>query len=384
MGNLYEASNQWATRPEDERFETIEAARAVCAAYRDSAAEGIVPWNSLTVQPAADCANMELVGRNATATLTNYAFGQLAQRVGAPPAYLAGLPLTLAAQCIQTGLAQHTDATECALLLHRNGHLTARALLTTRYERIWDADVFQRLGDLTARGWRVPPARPCRSGQTGSRLATAADVLQQRGTIAAGLAVREGDLIAPAGIYASDRDMFCFMVSDTVVDETRGLCRGFFVSNSEVGAGSFKITTFLYDSVCGNHIIWGAQEVKEVRVVHVGANAKSWRIDLTQLADYAGASATADRRLIEASKTFRIAADKDTLLDALFADRSLNISRATLEAGYTACVDNRDGDPLTAWGIVSGLTRHSQTLAYASARTRLDTAAGRILKRVDF
>lgn len=43
-------------------------------------------------------------------------------------------------------------------------------------------------------------------------------------------------------------------------------------------------------------------------------------------------------------------------------------------------VKAEDGDPLTKWGIVQGLTRHSQTLPYADQRTTIDRAAGKILE----
>jgi hypothetical protein len=34
--NLYAASNQWAVRPADERFWTLEEARDACKAYADT------------------------------------------------------------------------------------------------------------------------------------------------------------------------------------------------------------------------------------------------------------------------------------------------------------------------------------------------------------
>ena len=45
-------------------------------------------------------------------------------------------------------------------------------------------------------------------------------------------------MIAPAGIYASDHDMFAFLVNEEYrIDDGSdgGLARGFFVQNSEVG-----------------------------------------------------------------------------------------------------------------------------------------------------
>lgn len=68
------------------------------------------------------------------------------------------------------------------------------------------------------------------------------------------------------------------------------------------------------------------------------------------------------------------------MLDGLFGMRSLRLGRKALEASYDAVNVAQDGDPRTVWGIVQGMTRHSQTLPYADARTNLDRAAGRVLE----
>ena len=44
------------------------------------------------------------------------------------------------------------------------------------------------------------------------------------------------------------------------------LFRGFYTWNSEVGSAVFGLTTFLYRYVCDNRIIWGATDVKELRI----------------------------------------------------------------------------------------------------------------------
>jgi hypothetical protein len=46
--------------------------------------------------------------------------------------------------------------------------------------------------------------------------------------------------------------------------KTGELARGFFVTNSETGAGALKIKTFLFDYVCANRIVWGAHELEEI------------------------------------------------------------------------------------------------------------------------
>lgn len=76
----------------------------------------------------------------------------------------------------------------------------------------------------------------------------------------------------------------------------------------------------------------------------------------------------------------KIAATKEEVLDVLFGRKIAGLTRSTLEAGYDAVVPEQDGDARTAWGIVQGLTRYSQTVPFADKRTEIDRAAGKLLQ----
>ena len=69
-------------------------------------------------------------------------------------------------------------------------------------------------------------------------------------------------------LYGSDRDVFIFLVDpDNPIEHGEDtLFRGFYTWNSEVGAATFGLATFLYRFVCDNRIIWGAQDFKELRI----------------------------------------------------------------------------------------------------------------------
>jgi hypothetical protein len=348
------------------------------------AAEATAPYSELEV--VADGPEVKLVGREHSALFSHWSFGQLAQRAGAPPSYLRELPATLAATCLNHGLqnrAAGPNGDTAALMFHRNnGDLLLRSVTSELYTRIWNADItgrLLRLGDE----WRVPPARPCHEGQAGARPATEADLLSRDGF---SLSINVGDLIAPAGLYASDHDMFAFMVNEgrRIADGTaEGLSRGFFCWNSEVGAASFGIMTFLYRNVCGNHIVWGASGVNELRIRHVGnADDKAFGALQGELVRYADSSASEDEAKIEAAKRFQIAATKDETLDAIFRMRIAGLSRDKIGQGYDLAEVNTDvdGSPRSAWGLAQGLTRLSQTLPYADARVVVDRAAGKVLQ----
>lgn len=378
--NLFAASRQWAERPADERFETIADLYRATKQYADTAQEVEKDWADLRTENQGG--DLVLVGKGANpAKLTNWAFGQICRKIGAPASYLGELPGTLAMQNVNHGLA-HLDSPGTAnVLFHANGSLLVRCITSDKYSRIWNYEVAQRLMGLGENGWRVPPARPVNSDQPGARRATDQDVLNDQGF---GLSVKVGDFIAPAGIYASDHDMFVFMVNETAqIDDGSGqpMSRGFFVSNSEVGAASLRLTRFLYRHVCGNHIVWDAKNVTEIKLVHTGdIQAKAARELYAEIKRYSNESVSDENAKIASARQFVLGDNKDKVLDTLFGMRSLGITRRSLSAAYDSTVEHtEDGEPNTAWGMAQGLTRVSQAQPFAEDRTAMDRAAGRVL-----
>jgi hypothetical protein len=354
---LFHAANQWATRPADERFSTLEEMYAVTKGYADQAREKTVNWADLRVE--AQGQDLHLVGRTGVpATVTNYAFGQIANRVGAPAGYLRTLAPTLAAQNLNYGLAnKSTDGAQAALMFHQNGGLLLRAATSEIYSRIWNWEVIARLMDLSARHNLVPAQQTFSWDGSG---------------------VPED---APKALYASDHDMFAFLMSpDATVTDPVGqmLRRGVIAVNSEVGDKSLKFMGFYFRDVCANHIIWGARELAEVSLRHVGAIRQNMLNALVTVRRYMDGAASLDQAKFS-QVTMRIADDKDKVLDRLFGIRSLGLSRKVLAASYDAVVPEEDGSPNTVWGFAQGVTRHSQTLPYADDRTQLDRAAGKVL-----
>lgn len=379
--DLMEASNQWAKRPADERFWTLAEAEAAAQHHRDNAMERDADWRDLNVKPQGS--EMLLTNGRGQALLTHYAFGQVSARVGAPADYLRTLPVDMAASALNHGLANKDSERTAASVLLDCGNpemSTVRAITSDRYSRIWNADVFRRLRNLPDDGWRVPPARPAFPDQPGARPATLADVLEDSDG-GFGLSINVGDMIAPAGLYCSDRDMFAFMVNERF-RVTDGLARGFYAANSEVGDGSFRLVCFLYNHVCGNHIIWGASDVKEVRIIHRGDAANKWQVLVRALANYANASRADDIIRIEHAKSVILGATKDEVLDAVFGMRELGLSRKAIDAAYDAAetFTGETWNPRSAWGMAQGMTLISQQQTYASDRVKMDVAAGKLLR----
>jgi len=385
MSTLLQAHNEWNTRPADQRFETLEALQTYVQTMRDNAATSQIRMSRLTAEPAAH--GLELVGEHGQrASMTNWSFGQLANRIGAPAEYLRGLPLELAAENVNHGLRYNDN--KALMLLDRIGGdgaaLQCRAFTSDEYSRIWSAELVARLIPLQANGWQIPPARPSGMKAPGARQATAADCLANSQRNSA-IAIKPGDWIAPAGLYASDRDLFAFMVNEEnrIEDGSPGgLSRGFFAVNSEVGASSLRFTSFLYRAICGNHIVWGAKNVRELRIVHRGGADRQFGYKLqVELRKYADEAASADEARIETCKRCVLGAKRDDVLDLLFAKKILPLK--SLERAYEYAIDEADrhaaGSPKTAWGMAQGLTRLSQDSEYADRRNEIDRAAGKIL-----
>lgn len=380
---LFKANNQWSTRPADERFGSLQEMYDACKHYADTARVARTPYSELRVE--AENNEVQITGKTGQfARLTHWSFGQLAQLIGAPAGYLRDLPATLAVQNLNYGLKHRLDDKgdgTAQMLFHQNGSLLLRAVTSEVYQRIWNWEIAKRLISLQEAGWRVPPARPAKEGQAGARPATQEDILDVQMT---GLGVKVGDIIAPAGLYASDHDMFAFLINETnrINDGTdQGLGRGFFVENSEVGDSAFKLATFLYRFVCGNHIVWGAKNVREISVRHVGrANSEAWARMAIMVRNYAESSASDVEAQIARARRFEIAAKKEDVLDKLFG---LKIgTRKILEASYAKAEENVDidGSPRTAWGFAQGMTRVSQESEYADKRVDMDKAAGKVIE----
>ena len=358
---LFKASQQWSTRPADETFPNVQTAFEAAKHYAASAAEKAnVPLQSVRTEVVDS--EVCLTGRGGIpARVSNWAFGQLARMADAPAGYLRTLPATLAAQNLNYGLKSATDANpdqSVNIMAHSNGSILVRALTSNRYARIWNYEVLGRMLPLEADGWTCPT--PFRTST-----ATAAN--------------------PDPTVYVSDHDMFAFLVrEDYRIAEPgnpEGLARGFFVENSEVGASSLKVTTFLYRFMCANHIVWGAKDVSELAVRHIGKARGNLSTMFIGMTDYLNESASDLEAKIKTAKSRIIDTDPEKVLDAIFAKLRGQVSRDAITEAQTLAVQHSltDGDPRSYWGLAQGMTRYSQTLKFADARVAVDKAAANVI-----
>ncbi len=371
---LTKASSQWASRPADQRFWTVQDLYNATKAHHEAARTASLDLKALEVK-ASDNGGIVVKGiTGKVAELTHWAFGQLCARIGAPAGYLRTLTPDLAVKNINEGLGKNSQEPAKALL-HENGGYYCRAITSDKYTRIWNDDIVSRLLTMESDGWKVPPAYPNNAPDGSTRIATAEDAKLS-------LTIHEGDVIGPSGLYASFEDMFVFMINPERIirdGSSEGLMRGFFIWNSEVGKSTFGISTFLFRGVCGNHICWDVSENEELKLRHIG-NADERAFDGLQaeIVKYANESADDVEAKIEAARTFVLKGKtKEETVDFIFSHRFL--TKRDANAAYDAVIPEQDGDPFTAWGFAQGVTRLSQLATNADDRLALDRVAGKIL-----
>ena len=233
-----------------------------------------------------------------------------------------------------------------------------RSVNGPNYGRVYDADVVDALvdkfGDGVSGQWRVP-------GEFGNRVTVTKD---------------------NTTLFASDRDMFVFLADEDnrieIPNRRAGkfgsFARGFFEWNSEVGKTTLGAGFFLFDYVCCNRIIWGADQYTEVRIRHTKSAPDRWLEEVTPVLDeYSQASAKPVVQAIEHAREKRLGDG----LDAFLANR---FGKSMVPA-IKAIHETEEGRPIeTLWDVTTAATAHARSLKNNDKRIEIERAAGDLLK----
>jgi len=261
-------SEQWWKRPDDERFTSLAALEEHTRKRYHGAESVVIPNRSLEFIAPEDPQSLADTRRitfgmpdGSEVDPTHWSFGQTASLAGAPASYLRSLPSQLVADCLRWGFQRNREVEEVKAYYQRPdpGAGDLYALTGPTYGRIPDYEVVQAVRQIAGNGtgdarWKVP------------------GVMEHFGTYDPNRPVTK----ETTTLFASDRDMFVFLCDDRHPVEVGKLpdgspdlmFRGFYISNSEVGAGTMRLAAMYLRAVCQNRCLWGVEGYEEIKIRH--------------------------------------------------------------------------------------------------------------------
>lgn len=361
MRNLYAASRQWAARPDDERFVSCQEYHEYVTARTVMSSEIKVRTDRLI--PTVDDGAIQLIDETSgiTMDLNYWSAGQVARAAKVPADYLRTLPPKLAVANLMYGL-RSIDDSKSLLVMEDDDHTPMlRGMTSQVYGRIQDQDISRRLLDMSVENggrWQIPAA-------------SYSDHDPKRATT----------------LYASSQDIWAFMIDPEteifIPGQEHPSFRGFFIWNSEVGAGSCGLMTFLYEYVCDNRIVWNVNDVQAITIAH-RQNAGDRFLEEIEplLIDYSQRSQILDLGPIKEAQRIRLndyATDEDDM-GVEWVSKTTGIGPKVVNDAFnrTLSVDHEPVD--TVWDAVQSLTAYARSIPYTNRRVSMESNAAILLK----
>ena len=367
-------SSEWFSRPDDERYLSLTGLYAAVRARADRATARTVETRALRIKASRDDAErltLTVPGRDGPVAPTHWSYGQLCSLVGAPASYMRQLPAPLAGINLQHGLLSHR-AELVKTLEAEDGRVELRAVTGPDYGRIWDHELVAAVMRIAGEGtgdtrWKVPGLLDWSTMTHNPFVEVTKDTTT---------------------LYASDRDVFLFLVDDAHPIEAGRLpngdpdlyFRGFYCWNSEVGSKTLGIASFYLRAVCMNRNIWGAAGFEEIsirhskfaghRFAHQAAPALARFADSSPMPFVAGIRAA--REAIVARKDD----DRETFL------RGRGFSKPETEKIITTVLDEEGRLPESVFDFVQGITALARSKPHQDARLELEGRASKLLASV--
>ena len=367
-------SSEWFSRPDDERFLSLTELHAAVKTRAERATTRTVETREVRVEASRDDAErlaLIVPGRDQPVTPTHWSFDQLASLVGAPAGYLRQLPAPLAGINLQHGLIEQR-AELMKTLETEDGRVELRAVTGPDYGRIWDHELVAAVMKIAGNGtgdtrWKVPGLLDW-STMTYNPLV---DITRDTTTL-----------------YASDRDVFLFLVDDLHPIEAGRLpngdpdlfFRGFYAWNSEVGSKTLGMASFYLRAVCMNRNIWGAEGFEEISIRHSKFAANRFAHEAAPaLENFASSSPAPFMAGIKAARE-RIVARKDE--DREIFLRKRGFSRGETEKIIATVLEEEGRPPESIFDFVQGITALARDKPHQDARLDLEGKAAKLLVSV--
>ncbi|SEJ45984.1 hypothetical protein SAMN05518849_10718 [Sphingobium sp. AP50] len=373
--NNSRVSSEWFSRPDDERFLSLGDLYDKVRTRADNATTRIVESRAVRVEARTDDPErlmLHVPGRSDPVLPTHWSFGQMCSLVGAPASYLRGLPAPLAGINMQHGLLAHRGE-QVKLLETQNGRTELRAVTGPDYGRIWDHELVAAVMKIAGNGtgdtrWKVPGVLDWRTMHYNPVI----DITRDNTTL-----------------YASDRDVFLFLVDDLNPIEAGRLpngepdlyFRGFYCWNSEVGSKTLGVATFYLRAVCMNRNLWGVENFEEISIRHSKFAANRFAHEAAPaLTRFADSSPSAFISGIKAARE-RIVARKDEDQESFL--RKAGFSKAETCKVIATVLAEEGHPPQSVYDFVQGITALARTRTNQDSRLELEGKARRLLERAN-
>lgn len=364
-------SSEWFSRPDDERYLSLSALHDAVLRRAERATARTVETRDVRVEASRDdveSLGLILPGRDQPVAPTHWSFGQLCSLVGAPSGYLRQLPGPLAGINMQHGLLSHR-AELMKTLETEDGRVELRAVTGPDYGRIWDHELVAAVMKIAGNGtgdtrWKVPGVLDWSTMTHNPFVEITKDTTT---------------------LYASDRDVFLFLVDDAHPIEAGRLpngdpdlyFRGFYCWNSEVGSKTLGMASFYLRAVCMNRNIWGAEGFEEISIRHSKFAANRFAHEAAPaLESFATSSPMPFISGIKAARE-RIVARTDE--DRTGFLRQRGFSRPETEKIIATVLDEEGRPPASIFDFVQGITALARDKPHQDARLELEGKAAKLM-----
>ena len=372
-GVVGRVSSEWFSRPADERYLSLSELYGAVRGRSDRSRTRTVESATIRVEAsreAPDRLTLTLPGAEAPVAPTHWSFGQLASLIGAPASYLRQLPAALAGINLQHGLLTHR-AEQVKTLEVEDGRLELRAVTGPDYGRIYDHELVDAVRRIAGNGtgdtrWKVPGVLDWSTGIYNPRVDIAKDTTT---------------------LYASDRDVFLFLVDDLNPIEAGRLpdgspdlfFRGFYCWNSEVGAKTLGIASFYLRAVCQNRNLWGVEDFEEITIRHSKYAASRFAHQAAPaLERFANSSPMPFVNGIRAARERIVARTDEDRADFL---RRKGFSKAETQKVIETVLAEEGRKPESIFDFVQGITAVARDKPHQDARLDLEARAKKLLDR---
>ncbi|HLG89126.1 MAG TPA: DUF932 domain-containing protein [Alphaproteobacteria bacterium] len=367
-------SSEWFSRPADERYLSLSDLFASVKGRTDRSRTQIVESRAVQVEASrhdSESLLLALPGRDQPAAPTHWSFGQLCALVGAPSGYLRQLPAPLAGINLQYGLTHHR-AEQVKTLEIENGRVELRAVTGPDYGRIYDHELVSAVMRIAGNGtgdtrWKVPGTLDWSSMTYNPHI----DITAETTTL-----------------YASDRDVFLFLVDDTHPIEAGYLpdgspdlyFRGFYCWNSEVGSKTLGIASFYLRAVCQNRNLWGVEGFEEITIRHSKYAASRFAHEAAPaLESFATSSPAPFIAGIKAARERIVARTDDERTE--FLTKRAGFGRAESAKIVDTVLREEGRAPESIFDFVQGITAVARGKEHQDSRLEMEQRAKRLLDR---